>query len=312
MKQITVSGKTISQMSLGTVQLGMNYGISNTVGKPDESESFAMLSAALENGITSIDTARAYGDSEDVLGRFFAQYTGRRPFINTKIARSSGENGLEKEAIESIETSLEKLRMKKVDSIMLHSDGTFDENCKELVPVMESLVKRGYTDMVGVSIYHAGEVGALLAHDVFNIIQIPMNIFDQRLILGGWVEKLAQKRIVTCVRSVFLQGLFFMDPDQFTDEGLIGYAAGPLRRLRELAEKENMTVPEFSIAYIRDLEGVTSLVLGADTPEQVRNNIRFFETKQISEETRAEIRRDFSDVNMAEIMKVLSRPKETA
>ena len=85
MKYTTVSGKRLSSMSLGTVQLGMNYGIANNSGKPDEAKSHAILRAALEGGVTSIDTARVYGNSEEVIGNFFKSYDGELPFITTKL-----------------------------------------------------------------------------------------------------------------------------------------------------------------------------------------------------------------------------------
>ena len=69
MKNTTVAGKSISKMSLGTVQFGLHYGIANDVGKPPEEQSFEMIKAALDSGVTSIDTARAYGDSDDIIGR---------------------------------------------------------------------------------------------------------------------------------------------------------------------------------------------------------------------------------------------------
>ena len=88
MKYTTIAGKKLSNMSLGTVQLGMNYGIANDAGKPELSKSFDMLSAALESGITSLDTARGYGDAEDVLGQYFksGRYTGEMPFLTTKFS----------------------------------------------------------------------------------------------------------------------------------------------------------------------------------------------------------------------------------
>ena len=83
MKTTNIAGQQVSAMSLGTVQLGMNYGIANNSGQPDEEKSFSMLRAALENGVTSLDTARVYGNAEDVLGRVFDQYKGNITFLTT-------------------------------------------------------------------------------------------------------------------------------------------------------------------------------------------------------------------------------------
>ena len=79
----------VSSMTIGTVQLGLNYGIANNGGQPDEAKSFSMLRAAFENGITSLDTARAYGNSEDVIGRFLKTWEGPLPYITTKVPQHS-------------------------------------------------------------------------------------------------------------------------------------------------------------------------------------------------------------------------------
>ena len=104
------------------VQLGMNYGIANTTGQPAEEESFAMLGAAHKGGVSSIDTARVYGNSEDVIGHFFRQYDGELPFITTKVPKIEGETEgeIEKFVVSSVETSLEKLGVPRVNLSLIH------------------------------------------------------------------------------------------------------------------------------------------------------------------------------------------------
>lgn len=311
MLSATVGGKSISRMSLGTVQLGMNYGISNTLGQPDEKRSFAMLASALENGVNSVDTARVYGNSEEVLGHFFAQYKGQLPYITTKIPDLETEDakGIEKEMISYVETSLEKLGLKKVDNIMLHAAKDLIRDGDKIAPVMESLIRRGYTDAVGVSVYTGEDIDRMLQYDVYTTTQVPMSIFDQRLIQHGYLARLQERGVTVFVRSVFLQGLFFMDPERFTDRQLIECASEPIRKIREYADREEMTVAELAIAFIRDLVGVSSLVLGADTEDQVKSNVKYFETRRISERTLSDITKTFAAVDIPRIMEVLSRPK---
>lgn len=312
MKYTEIANKKVSEMSLGTVQLGMDYGIANKNGKPQEKSCFDMLSTALANGITSIDTARAYGTSEEVLGRFFKQYKGEMPFITTKII---GIEGLPAKEIESktfslAETSLEKLGVKKVNCIMLHRGSNLFENGDIVAKAMENLIKKGYTDTVGVSVYGSEELEKMFEYDVYTATQIPMSIFDQRLIASGMTDKLYERKITTFVRSVFLQGLFFLEPDTITDPILLEHAVPKIKLLRECAERENMSVAQLAIAYMRNIKGVTSLVLGADTAEQVKMNADYFNTKAISEETNSIIKKAFADVDIPAIMTVLSRPKK--
>ena len=311
MKNTTVAGKSISKMSLGTVQFGLHYGIANDVGKPPEEQSFEMIKAALDGGVTSIDTARAYGDSEDIIGRYFKENPENIPFVSTKVPPfpEADVKLLEKHIIESVETSLECLGLKKVENIMLHNGVSLFRYGDETAKIMGSLVKRGYCDMVGASVYDAKEIDKMLTYEEYTATQVPMSIFDQRLINGGYIEKLADRGYTTFVRSVFLQGLFFLDPEKITDEILIRHALPGIKKIREISEKEGMTIVELAIAFLRDYPGVTSLVLGSDNADQVRANIRCFDAHPLSEETVSILKTTFADVNIPEIMKVLSRPK---
>lgn len=302
----------ISAMTLGTVQLGMNYGIANNAGKPDEAKSFSILRSALENGVTTLDTARAYGDSEQVIGRFLKQWEGQMPVICTKIPHVPDEqaNQIEKYVVESMETSLTNLGVSKVGAVMLHSAPDVAAYGKTLADAMEKLVKLGYTEQVGVSVYDNAQIEEMLKYDVYSVTQVPMSIFDQRLIACGAVDRLKERDVTVFVRSVFLQGLFFLDPDKMEDPILVEHAAPKIRILRQIAEAEGMNVAQLAIAFMRDCAGVTSLVLGADTPDQVKSNIAYFDVPALKESTMATLQREFANVDIPAIMQVLSRPKQ--
>ncbi len=313
MKTTEICGKKVSKMSLGTVQLGMNYGIANNGGQPKLEQSMDMLSTALTNGVCALDTARAYGNSEDVLGQFLASWSGERPFITTKVPpfkSITSEADIEKHIIGNVETSLEKLGISKADCILLHNADNLIFEGDKAAKVMGDLVKRGYADMVGASVYTGDDIDLMMRHEEYTVTQVPMSIFDQRLIADGHIEALEKAGYSVFVRSVFLQGLFFLDPEKITDPILLEHAKPRIEKLREYAEKESMTIAEIAIAFMRDVPGVTSLVLGADTSEQVLSNTAYFNAPSISEETTAAIRKTFADVDIPEIMKVLSRPKK--
>ena len=308
MKQI---GK-FSAMTLGTVQLGMNYGIANNDGKPSEEKSFSILRSALEGGITSLDTARAYGDSEQVIGRFLKTWQGEVPAIVTKVRKLEGSTPKELEAFvtESVEQSLENLGVNKVDAVMLHGAQDPVIHGKACADAVKSLIDHGYTDRVGVSVYTAEDIQGMLPYDIFSVTQVPMSIFDQRLIAGGSIDKLKDRDYTVFVRSVFLQGLFFLDPEGMTDPILQEHAAPKIRLLRQIAEGEGLTLEQLAIAFMRDCAGVTSLVLGADTPEQVTANISAFETPTLDDSTASLLKKEFANVDIPAIMQVLSRPKK--
>ncbi len=303
--------KNISPMTIGTVQLGMNYGIANQGGKPCEETAFAILRTSLENGINAIDTARAYGDSEVVIGRFLKTHEGERPYIATKIKFPAEEIGnVEDFVFSSVENSLERLGVDRVDAVMLHVPKDLFRYGQPLADAMAALLEKGYADQVGVSVYTAEEIEEMLKYPVFSVTQVPMSIFDQRLIADGTIKKLNDRNYTVFVRSVFLQGLFFLDPDQIDDPILVEHAVPKIRLLRQVAKEQGLSIAQLAIAFMRDTEGVTSLVLGADTPQQVLENIKSFDTPPLSKEVTKRLQREFAHVDIPEIMKVLSRPKK--
>jgi aryl-alcohol dehydrogenase-like predicted oxidoreductase len=313
MKYTEIAGRKVSGMSLGTVQLGMNYGIANKEGKPDQTKSFAILDAAFDQGITALDTARGYGDSEEVLGAYFAQNPRNveKTFITTKLSSGLAPGApaaeVEKKLIQSVETSLSKLGLKKVNCLMLHaaSDMTAQGN---LVPkILGNFIREGYTDICGVSVYNPEEAETMLQHDCYQAIQIPMNVFDRRFITSGALEHLYKKGINVFVRSVFLQGLFFLEPDEVMDPDLVSYAVPYIKILRQLSEKAGMSVAHFVVAFLRDIPGITSLVFGVDNPEQVIENWMLFDAAPLEESLRREAEGTFKDINYKVIMAALTK-----
>ena len=301
-----------SPMTLGTVQLGMNYGIANDAGKPDEEKSFSILRSALEGGVNTLDTARAYGDSELVIGRFLKQWQGQRPNIITKVPKLQGDSPreLEKFVTESVELSLERLGVNKVQGIMLHGAKDPIIHGKKCADAVKALLDHGYTDRVGVSVYVAEDIEGMLPYDVFSLTQVPMSIFDQQLIADGSISRLQERGYSVFVRSVFLQGLFFLDPDKVDDPILVEHAVPKIRLLQRIAADLGISVAQLAIAFMRDCAGVTSLVLGADTPEQVKSNIAYFDAPALDESVMRLLQKEFAFVDIPEIMKVLSRPKK--
>lgn len=300
----------LSPMTLGTVQLGLNYGIANNSGQPSREKSFSILRSALEGGATSLDTARAYGTSEEVIGAFLKEWEGPMPYITTKIPRLGDPNGdIERHILTSMEESLTRLGIQKADCVLLHNAEDLFAHKEKTAFAMQKLIDLGYTDQIGASVYTKEDIEEMLRYPQYTATQIPMSIFDQRLIASGTLKKLKEREYTTFVRSVFLQGLFFLDPDKMEDPILLEHATPKIRLLRQIAQAEGMTVAQLAIAFIRDCRGVTSLVLGADSPEQVQENLSYFDTPALSEAVLQRLQDAFSAVDIPEIMKVLSRPK---
>jgi len=335
MKYIKRNGFMLSNMTLGTGQIGMPYGIANTTGWPSLEQSVDMLQFTLENGVTSLDTARGYGESEERIGKFLSgpKFSGSMPYITTKlrielgkprqggVVLSPGEldelaklsiaqyDQWKKTVMDTVELSLSQLGLSKVNCIMLHDPIEMLAGGSVLAGVMGELVTKGYTDEVGASVYHPAEVDAMLQYDEYSATQMPLNLFDQKMIHSGSLKKLKKKDYVVFIRSVFLQGVFFLDPDNLDDPLLIEHAAPHIRTLRQLAHDEGVSIAQLAISFVRDTEGVTSLVLGCETKEQITENVKLMNGPAISAKTMEAARTAFPNLAYEEIMTVLRRPK---
>ncbi|NSW91055.1 MAG: aldo/keto reductase [Firmicutes bacterium] len=300
MEYIKIRGLSISKYTLGTVQLGMEYGIANKSGKPDLFKSFNILKTAVGTGINSFDTSLHYGESERVLGTFFTEekFPLKGPVITTKfkvgMEKDAPEIEVEKRVRERVETSLNNLKINKIPIYLVHDPGEIYKYGRVLSEVMKRLKNEGIIEMAGVSVYKCEEAREMLKYDVYEAIQLPMNIFDGRFVKSGILKRLQDANIVVFVRSIFLQGLFFLKPDDL--KGNIADAGKYLVILNSLAEREGMSIAQLALSYIRDMEGVTSLVIGAETPEQVEENARLFNGPKISEKTRQEILNMFENI----------------
>jgi len=302
MQYANIRGLNISKFTLGTVQLGMEYGIANKNGKPDTDKSFSILKMAIDGGANSFDTSLHYGDSEVVIGDFFSagQSGLEYPILTTKFKVSPGDHltdkDVEKQIYEFVENSLQRLKIKKIPIYMLHNPQDMTLYGNILPNTMKKLKDEGLIGMAAVSVYTNEEVDEMLKNDIYEAIQIPMNIIDNRLIKGGSLKRLHDANKIVFVRSVFLQGLFFTNPSELT--GNLKDAEGILRKLATLADREGMSIAQLALSYIRDMKEVTSLVIGAEAPEQVKENIKLMEGPAISEKTENEIKNIFDNISV--------------
>ena len=197
-----------SKIALGTVQFGLHYGIGNIDGKTNSIEVSKILNAAHIQGIRLLDTAQAYGDSEKVLGRLHKN----RFRIVTKINPNEAES---RSAEALVQHSLENLNLNSIYGLLFHSAISAFENPK-IVYDLKDLQKQGIIQKVGFSVYTPNELDRLISrYGIPDIIQIPYSHLDQRF------EQLAidlhKQGVEIHTRSTFLQGLFFVDPEELPE-----------------------------------------------------------------------------------------------
>ena len=205
------------KIGLGTVQFGMDYGITNAAGITPPAEVSKILSLAARAEISTLDTAHLYGTSEEVLGRTLPDDSafqivtktpdfGKLGTLSSATARSALQDALT--------LSLRRLGRTSIYGLLVHNAGGLTaEIGRDLHSAMVDLKASGKVQKIGASIYTPEEIEPLLAQfGALDIIQVPMNLFDQRMIRTGWLDRLKQNGIEIHVRSLFLQGALLAPP----------------------------------------------------------------------------------------------------
>jgi aryl-alcohol dehydrogenase-like predicted oxidoreductase len=279
--------KTVSPLTLGTVQLGLPYGLHAGGQAPERAVAFDILRAAADCGIDTLDTARDYGVAEEVIGDCLAAGDGRTDTrIVTKFRIPSEVEGSPAEMRRLVRTSLARslavLRRPQVHALLFHK--AMHQDLRMLLPpltdILSELREEGLIGHAGLSAYRPADVEAVIGNPVMSCVQVPLNIFDAFLLREGWLQALAAAGTFVFARSVFLKGLLLASPDRLAP-GLED-AAPHLRNLARMAGQASLTTAELAFAFVRHLEGVGSIVFGADNPGQVRENARLLDIPPLS------------------------------
>ena len=210
------------KLCLGTAQFGLDYGISNDLGKISVSEIRAILQLAHSKKIEMIDTAISYGDSEKLIGNLGQNYTTWK--VITKIPAINLGDNIEKICRQYVHGSLGRLKVKELYGVLLHEPNQLMEpEGERILFALRELKSEGYINKVGVSLYANEKSLEILNKYQFDIVQWPINIFDRTLISSGLAESLKERDVEIHARSVFLQGLLLLKPDHLPRKFLNWY-----------------------------------------------------------------------------------------
>jgi aryl-alcohol dehydrogenase-like predicted oxidoreductase len=198
------------KLALGTAQFGLKYGIANQQGQVSHDEAKVVLALARARGMDTLDTAIAYGDSEQRLGEIGIQdwrVVSKLPAI------PEGCGDIAQWVVAAVRDSLGRLKVGKLYGLLLHRpQQLLEKNGGQLYSALQQLKQDGLVQKIGISIYDPSELDNLCSSYQLDLVQAPFNIMDQRLIATGWLSRLAKQGTELHVRSVFLQGLLLMTP----------------------------------------------------------------------------------------------------
>jgi aryl-alcohol dehydrogenase-like predicted oxidoreductase len=251
------------KICLGSAQFGLDYGINNIHGKVALNEVINILNYACQNNITMIDTAYAYGDSEFVLGKSPSKIKEKFQIITKYPAKQMLSPSV------WIETSLKRLKVKNVYGYLFHNYSIFQEH-PEYVEDLLKIKECGKTAKIGFSLYYPAEAEFILQNNIpCDIVQVPYNIFDQRF--EKIFPDLKARGIEIHIRSVFLQGLFFINPDEL-DKYFISIQHS-LRELYKFAEENKINIAALCMGFAEANGNIDKIVIGVDSLDNLQINI---------------------------------------
>ena len=280
-----------SELTLGTAQLGLDYGIANNSGLPSVDEAVDMIRYAIDQGLTHIDCARAYGEAESRIGKALISGYAERVNVITKLDpllesyQFNSAQCLHKVVDASVFRSCRELRTGTIDTILLHRWKERYIQGGEIWQRLVDLKREGVIKTIGVSVQTPEEALQALAEPEVSHIQLPFNILDWR-----WKKKevdqaiLRRGDVVVHARSTLLQGLLAnKSVDAILPNTPKELALELDRNLDILVydlKRYNRT--DLCFAYVRAQIWIDSLVVGTETMVQLKENITLFQNPPLT------------------------------
>ena len=260
------TGVKVSGISLGTVSLGMNYGIPapGEWKRPDESEAVRLLRTAFDRGVNLFDTAPGYGKSENLTGSVLGHLPGC--LIATKISiplPGGPETGcdLRFQIRDSVAKSLERLGGTCLDILQIHNATCDLLDCGIVLQELSRLREEGLVRFLGASIYTVEEALAAIRTGLLEVLQVPLSILDQRMLAA--VEPAKKAGVALIARSVLLKGALTRKaawlPSQMNP---LKQAVDRVRKVLECSWEE---LPQYALRYALSLPGFASVLVGVRT-----------------------------------------------
>lgn len=255
------------KLALGTVQFGTEYGAFNGAGRVTDEIAQKILDALSVAGVTTLDTASAYGDSELVLGRLNAPSRFR---IVSKIPALPQSTPSGVHVAESLAMSLDRLTTESISALMVHqADDLLGKQGDAIWSALEVAKDAGKVKCIGASVYTSAQIDRLLDRYPLEIVQLPYSVFDQRIVQSGALDRLKKAEVEVHVRSVFLQGFALADPDRLPPY-LMRHRKN-LVEFRELARESNLSPLEAALILPRDDPRIDAVVVGVQTLSELHD-----------------------------------------
>lgn len=253
------------RISIGTAQFGLNYGVCNPHGRVSFNEIEKIFDYANIIGINKLDTAISYGDSVNILNSFDISSFE----ITNKINISQSHINSPDQLYNEISEFSASLKQAKAHNLLIHNpDFLTDPFIKSKVfKILSQCKSEGLINKIGLSIYSPTDLDSYFEEDYVDIVQLPFNIFDTRLLRSKWFFRLKDKKVELQARSIFLQGLLLCKANELPKKFL--HFSTDIEKLNIFCKKFNLSRLELSLIFVQNLDDFNSIIVGVNSFKQL-------------------------------------------
>lgn len=264
------------QLGLGSAQFGLNYGISNSNGKVDIDCIRLILNYAENKNISLVDTAVAYGNAHQQLSKANAF---NRFHIVTKLTISP--EIIDFGIVNHVKNLLNEASTDFFYAILIHNPQILlnKSYSKEIWSALRTCQESNLVTKLGVSVYCPKMLKTIIHTFDIDIVQFPLNILDQRFMSLEMKRLYREKSIETHARSIFLQGLLLLPPQQW--KGQFGSYMDPLLHFFNFAMQKNMTPFDLCLEYAKNQSSLDYLIIGVTNLVELSSILKKIHQKPI-------------------------------
>ena len=262
-----------SKIILGTVQLGMPYGLGRWREElMPESIAFSILDAAWDMGITTLDTSPDYGVAEERIAKYMKLNPSKQFHIISKVKQISQNDKLIGKSLSDWANMCPFLNLnnRKSLSVLLHKEG--DVLRQGVSDAMNDLTNKQLVSSWGVSLYQRKALKEAEKIDKCSIFQIPVSLFHLSFAENGDIKKLSDCNKTVVARSIFYKGVIFTDKEEIPPNNYLALTV--LNGLSESAKQSNLTLSQYALTFVSQINGIKASIIGVDEPKQLEELAR--------------------------------------
>lgn len=254
----------VNKLVLGTAQLGLDYGVTNQVGKMPRKDAEKILIYASQKGIVTLDTACTYGESEQIVGDLKFQKKARFKIVSKFFAPRT------EDVHQILSQTLSDLHEKKIYGYLIH-DFDFFLKHPQILELLRSYQKKNVIEKIGFSLYYPREVDYLLKNNIkFDLVQIPLSILDQRFM--PYLIPLKERQVTISVRSIFLQGVLLLPPGKLTAK--FDRFAQKLTALNKLSRTAHLGANALCLGFALTNPFIDQVLIGVSSLKDLQENLQ--------------------------------------